>query len=137
MEALKDKDSKQIQVQVDSSGNSTNQDLESSLTELLPYNDDYTRPSTELNGNITYLAELEESPQGRHLGVFSTLVLFISRILGSGFLAVSSGIYEDCGGSPFYFLLAWIIAAILAFSGLIGIINTQKWRNQSLFRIHL
>lgn len=118
MEALKDKDSKQIQVQVDSSGNSTNQDLESSLTELLPYNDDYTRPSTELNGNITYLAELEESPQGRHLGVFSTLVLFISRILGSGFLAVSSGIYEDCGGSPFYFLLAWIIAAILAFSGL-------------------
>lgn len=118
METSKDKDSKQIHVQVDSSGNSTNQDLESSLTELLPYNDDYTRPSTELNGNITYLAELEESPQGRHLGVFSTLVLFISRILGSGFLAVSSGIYEDCGGSPFYFLLAWIIAAILAFSGL-------------------
>lgn len=62
--------------------------------------------------------ELEDAPQGRHLGLFSTVVLFVSRILGSGFLAISSGMYNDCGRSPFFFLLSWIIAGVLAFSGL-------------------
>lgn len=62
--------------------------------------------------------ELEDAPQGRHLGLFSTVVLFVSRILGSGFLAISSGMYADCGRSPFFFLLSWVLACVLAFSGL-------------------
>lgn len=94
------------------------EDLESSTSQLIPRADEYSRPSTEINGNVSNLTSLEDAVQGRHLGLFSTLILFVSRILGSGFLAVSSGIYEDCGRSPFFFLLAWLIAAILAFSGL-------------------
>lgn len=73
-------------------------------------------PSYE--GEVTFLQQLEDAPQGRHLGLFSTIVLFVSRILGSGFLAISSGMYGDCGRSPFYFLLSWIVASILAYSGM-------------------
>lgn len=65
-----------------------------------------------------FLPQLEEVPQGRHLGLFSTIVLFVSRILGSGFLAISSGMYNDCGRSPFFFFLSWIIACGAAFAGL-------------------
>lgn len=65
-----------------------------------------------------YLQPPEDAPQGRHLGLFSTVIMFVSRILGSGFLAISLGMYTDCGQSPFYFLLSWTIASILAFSGL-------------------
>lgn len=65
-----------------------------------------------------FCPQLEEAPQGRHLGLFSTIVLFVSRILGSGFLAISSGMYSDCGGSPFFFFLSWLIACGLAFAGL-------------------
>lgn len=84
----------------------------------LPNCDNYYDPSRNINGNISYLLELEDLPQGRHLGVFSTIVLFVSRILGSGIFSVSSGIYDDCGRSPFYFFLAWLIASIMAFFGL-------------------
>lgn len=97
---------------------SIDEDIEANSSTSIPYPDLYTRPSVELNGSVTYLANLEDAPQGRHLGVFSTLVLFVSRILGSGFLGVSSGLYEDCGRSPFYFFLAWLVAATLAFAGL-------------------
>lgn len=65
-----------------------------------------------------YLQPPEDAPLGRHLGLLSTVIMFVSRILGSGFLAISSGMYNDCGQSPFYFLLSWTIASILAFSGL-------------------
>lgn len=93
-------------------------DLESSSI-VAPLGDEaYARQLAELLGQVTFLADLEDAPQGRHLGMFSTLVLFVSRILGSGFLAVSSGIYEDCGELPVLFFLAWLVAAILAFSGL-------------------
>lgn len=68
--------------------------------------------------NLGFLQEPEDSPQGRHLGLLSTIVLFVSRILGSGFLAISSGMYNDCGKSPFLFLLSWMVASVLAFSGL-------------------
>lgn len=67
---------------------------------------------------VTYLQEPEDAPQGRHLGLFSTIILFVSRILGSGFLAISSGMYNDCGRSPFIFLLSWVVASSLAFCGL-------------------
>lgn len=92
----------------------TQSDLESnsSRSYLIPIGD-----SIE-GGQITFLQEPEDAPQGRHLGLFSTIILFVSRILGSGFLAISSGMYNDCGQSPFYFFLSWIIAAALAFSGL-------------------
>lgn len=80
--------------------------------------DEYSRPSVEINGNVSYLQSLEELPQGRHLGIFSTIVLFVARIVGSGIFATPSTIYQDVGGSPFLFFLSWIIAAMLAFSGL-------------------
>lgn len=69
-------------------------------------------------GQITYLQEPEDAPQGRHLGLFSSIILFVSRILGSGFLANASGMYIECGQSPFFFILSWIVAALLAYSGL-------------------
>lgn len=62
--------------------------------------------------------ELEESPQGRHLGIFSTMVLYISRILGSGIFASSSVIFESCGRSPLLFSITWLIAFLVAYSGL-------------------
>ncbi|OBA19389.1 amino acid transporter [Metschnikowia bicuspidata var. bicuspidata NRRL YB-4993] len=77
----------------------------------------YAKLASE-NVSVTHLQEPEEAPQGRHLGLYSTIILFVSRILGSGFLAISSGMYNDCGRSPFIFLLSWVTAAILAFSGL-------------------
>lgn len=69
-------------------------------------------------GRITYLQEPEDAPQGRHLGLFSSIILFVSRILGSGFLANASGMYIECGQSPFFFILSWIVASLLAYSGL-------------------
>lgn len=68
-------------------------------------------------GQVTYLQEPEDAPQGRHLGLYSTIILFVSRILGSGFLANASGMYIECGESPFFFVLSWIVASLLAFSG--------------------
>lgn len=68
--------------------------------------------------NEVYLQDLEDVPQGRHLGLFSTIVLFVARMVGSGIFATSSGIYQDAGNSPFWFFLVWIIAAVLSFAGL-------------------
>lgn len=62
--------------------------------------------------------ELEESPRGRHLGIFSTMVLFISRMVGSGIFATSSIVFESCGRSPVLFVLAWFISSVMAFCGL-------------------
>ncbi|EAZ63037.2 very low affinity methionine permease [Scheffersomyces stipitis CBS 6054] len=92
----------------------------SSSTLLLNSGSDgeYTSPSAQINGQVSYLQDLEDLPQGRHLGLFSTIVLFVSRILGSGIFSLASGIYEDCGRSIFLFFSAWVIAAVLAFSGL-------------------
>ncbi|ODQ79591.1 hypothetical protein BABINDRAFT_171756 [Babjeviella inositovora NRRL Y-12698] len=59
-----------------------------------------------------------EVPHGRHLGVFSTIVLFISRILGSGIFATPAFIYKDVGGSPALFGFVWLMAGLIAYSGL-------------------
>lgn len=75
-------------------------------------------PQSPLEPQSQYLQPPEDAPLGRHLGLFSTIIMFVSRILGSGFLAISSGMYNDCGQSPFYFLLSWTIASVLAFAGL-------------------
>ncbi|KAK6199349.1 very low affinity methionine permease [Scheffersomyces amazonensis] len=98
--------------------NSSDQDSASTTLLIDNPEDPYSSPITQINGRISYLQELEDLPQGRHLGLFSTIILFISRILGSGIFSIASGIYEDCGGSIFLFFLAWFIAAITAFSGL-------------------
>lgn len=69
-------------------------------------------------GTVSYLQDLEDVPQGRHLGLFSTIVLFISRILGSGIFSIAGSVYQDCGRSLFIFFLAWFVAAGISFSGL-------------------
>lgn len=74
------------------------------------------RPKNETD--FSYLTQLDDIPQGRHLGLYSTIVLFVSRMLGSGIFATSLKIYENSSGSPFLFLLAWLLAALVAFSGL-------------------
>ncbi len=63
---------------------------------------------------------LEEDvlPQGRHLGLFSTIVIFIARIVGSGIFATPGSMFNDVGGSPWLFLLCWLISEVLAFAGL-------------------
>ncbi|KAL6452980.1 LOW QUALITY PROTEIN: MUP3 Low-affinity methionine permease [Candida maltosa Xu316] len=75
----------------------------------------FLRPSIELHGRVSYLQDLEDLPQGRHLGLFSTIILFVSR---SGIFSITSGIYQDCGQSIFLFFSAWAIAAIASFGGL-------------------
>lgn len=67
---------------------------------------------------IIFLQDLEDVPQGRHLGLFSTIILFVARMVGSGIFATSSGIYQDSGRSPFWFFMVWIVAALLSFAGL-------------------
>ncbi|SCV05083.1 LANO_0G18096g1_1 [Lachancea nothofagi CBS 11611] len=59
-----------------------------------------------------------EVPQGRHLGIFSTIVLFVSRIVGSGIFATPSSIFVGCGGSSVLFFGVWCFAALMAFAGL-------------------
>ncbi|KAG7664938.1 MUP3 [[Candida] subhashii] len=72
----------------------------------------------EPTSKISHLQDLEDLPQGRHLGLFSTIILFVSRILGSGIFSITSGIYEDCGRSVFLFFLAWFVACVASFGGL-------------------
>lgn len=67
--------------------------------------------------NILQL-DLEDLPHGRHLGLFSTIVLFISRIIGSGIWAIPSNVFEGVGGSPFLFFIFWTLAALIAFAGM-------------------
>lgn len=64
------------------------------------------------------LGRLEDAPQGRHMGIYSVMVLFISRTLGSGIFAASSAAYVSCGRSPFLYFLSWFFAYLLATSGL-------------------
>ncbi|RCK58109.1 Low-affinity methionine permease [Candida viswanathii] len=78
----------------------------------------YLAPLSQLNRRYSYLQDLEDLPQGRHLGLFSTIVLFVSRILGSGIFSITSGIYQDCGQSIFLFFSAWLVAGIASFGGL-------------------
>lgn len=58
-----------------------------------------------------------EVPQGRHLGLFSTTIIFISRIIGSGIFS-SSAIFVNCGGNPFIYFIVWSIATFFAIFGL-------------------
>ncbi|EGW31567.1 uncharacterized protein SPAPADRAFT_51564 [Spathaspora passalidarum NRRL Y-27907] len=77
----------------------------------------YDEPSI-VPGKVSHLQDLEDLPQGRHLGLFSTIILFVSRILGSGIFSITGGIYADCGQSPVLFFLAWFVACVASFGGL-------------------
>ena len=74
---------------------------------------EYLKPSIILNRRYSYLQDLEDLPQGRHLGLFSTIVLFVSRILGSGIFSITSGIYQDCGQSVFLFSVHGLLLVLL------------------------
>lgn len=60
----------------------------------------------------------DEVPQGRHLGVFSTVNLFVSKIIGAGIFSVPSSIFVNCGGNIMLFLSVWVLATLMAFIGL-------------------
>lgn len=70
------------------------------------------------NENVSSLLLDNEVPQGRHLGLFSTVNLFVSRIIGGGIYAVPSSIFINCGGNTSLFFCVWICAAIMAFIGM-------------------
>lgn len=59
-----------------------------------------------------------EVPQGRHLGVFSTTVLFVSRIVGTGIFSIPSSIFVNCGGNTFIFFAVWFLTGLFAYAGL-------------------
>lgn len=54
-----------------------------------------------------------EVPQGRHLGVFSTVILFVSRIMGSGIFAVPSVILLNTGGNKLIYFRMDFYALLL------------------------
>ncbi|ODQ60946.1 hypothetical protein WICANDRAFT_77611 [Wickerhamomyces anomalus NRRL Y-366-8] len=70
-----------------------------------------------LNDSVLQI-DLEDLPHGRHLGLYSTIILFISRIIGSGIWATPSNVFAGVGGNPFLFFTMWLIAALMAFAGL-------------------
>lgn len=79
------------------------------------------KPTADDSGQHTHmdhLHELEETPHGRHLGVYGVVLMIIQRIVGSGIFVVSSMIYRDVGGSPFLFFVVWGIAGYSSYAGL-------------------
>lgn len=97
-----------IGVSVTSRSNSDASDASGELTPILSPFKEYS----------TLQVDLEDLPQGRHLGLFSTIVLFIARIIGSGIWTTPSGILLAVGGNVSLFFGVWLIAALVAFSGL-------------------
>lgn len=67
---------------------------------------------------VEHLHALEETPHGRHLGIYDVVLMIIQRIVGSGIFVVSSMIYRDVGGSPFLFFLVWSIAGYSTYAGM-------------------
>lgn len=72
-----------------------------------------------------------EVPQGRHLGLFSTMVLFVSRIVGSGIFATPSSIFVNCGGNTLIYFGVWLLAALLSFAGLFLFLEFGSWLPRS------
>lgn len=64
------------------------------------------------------LVDLEELPQGRHLGMYATIVMFLTRIIGSGIWAAPSNIYVSSGGNYILYFAIWGLSAAVAFAGL-------------------
>lgn len=72
-----------------------------------------------------------EVPQGRHLGVFSTMVLFVARIVGSGIFATPSSIYVNCGGNTAIYFGVWSLAGLTSFAGLFVFLEYGSWLPRS------
>lgn len=72
-----------------------------------------------------------EVPQGRHLGLFSTMVLFVSRIVGSGIFATPSSIFVNCGGNTIIYFSVWLLAALISFAGLFLFLEFGSWLPRS------
>lgn len=72
-----------------------------------------------------------EVPQGRHLGIFSTMVLFVSRMVGSGIFATPSSIFVNCGGNTLIYFGVWLLAAVLSFAGLFLFLEFGSWLPRS------
>ncbi|EDO14719.1 hypothetical protein Kpol_311p4 [Vanderwaltozyma polyspora DSM 70294] len=84
-----------------------------------------------LNHELSDTVIKTEVPQGRHLGVFSTMVLFVSRMVGSGIFATPSSIFVSSGGNILIFALIWIVATLLAYSGLYIFLEFGSWLPKS------
>lgn len=93
-------------------------------TQLLPQTFDLEEdetidtPSITQTQGTTTLIPMEDPPHGRHLGLYSTIVLFICRMIGSGIFATPGGIFKDVDGNVSLFLVVWCIGAATAMSGL-------------------
>lgn len=62
-------------------------------------------------------------PQGRHLGLFSTLALFLSRMLGTGIFSIPSLVWCYVDFNPLLYFTIWFLAFLLALSGLLVFIE--------------
>ncbi|CAR29392.1 ZYRO0G07590p [Zygosaccharomyces rouxii] len=87
----------------------------------------------DLETSLTDIAEdpFVEVPQGRHLGVFSTMVLFVARIVGSGIFATPSSIYVNCGGNTGIYFGVWTLAGLVSFAGLFVFLEYGSWLPRS------
>ncbi|ANZ75934.1 BA75_03209T0 [Komagataella pastoris] len=56
-------------------------------------------------------------PGIRTLRLQSVIVLFLSRMVGSGIFATPGGILADCQGSILLFMATWVIGGVIALSG--------------------
>ncbi|KAH3901579.1 Mup3p SCDLUD_001342 [Saccharomycodes ludwigii] len=68
--------------------------------------------------DVVNLESTVEVPQGRHLGIFGTCNMFISRIIGNGIFSIPSSVFINCGGNLIIYFTVWVLAAILSFFGL-------------------
>lgn len=83
--------------------------------------------SLEAEQHHNTVKKLIEVPQGRHLGVYSTVILFVSRILGSGIFTIPSSMYVNCGGNVLVFFSIWLLTAMLSFAGLYLFLEFGSW----------
>ncbi|VEU24424.1 DEKNAAC105590 [Brettanomyces naardenensis] len=95
-----------VRIFPDTMAESASEDSELRLSHLRSYDE------------VAYLEHEEETPLGRHIGVFGVVMMIVQRIIGSGIFAVSGSIYKDVGGSPFLFFLVWICAGYMSFAGI-------------------
>lgn len=87
--------------------------------------------SDDLNHLHLAAHQYTEVPQGRHLGIFSTMVLFVSRILGSGIFTTPGDIFVNCGGNVYLFLGVWVATSILGLCGLFIFLEFGMWLPRS------
>lgn len=97
-------------------------------TKLGPNDEGYgSFSSMEADQHHKTTGHLLEVPQGRHLGIYSTTVLFVSRILGSGIFTIPSSMFVNCGGNVLLFFGIWVLSAALAFAGLYLFLEFGSW----------